>query len=100
MALFDKKKLATTLAPKAAMSASAPKLAATTKAYAAPKTTMSAPKTMMSTTSSPMDMLDRGKGKKKKKGGSSSGRSKSRKTGLLGGGCKGLGAMPGGRGRR
>jgi hypothetical protein len=47
-----------------------------------------------------MDMLDRGKGKKKKKGGSSSGRSKNKKTGLLGGGCKGLGAMPGGRGRR
>jgi|688.fasta_scaffold927036_2 hypothetical protein len=94
MALFDKKKLSMTSAPKAAMSSSAPKLAA------APKTTMSAPKTTMSTMSSPMDMLDRGKGKKKKKGGSSSGRSKNKKTGLLGGGCKGLGAMPGGRGRR
>lgn len=92
MALFDKKKLATTSAPKAAMSASAPKL------MAAPKTTMSAPKSTMSTTSAPMDLMDRGKGRKKK--GGSSGRSKSRKTGLLGGGCKGLGAMPGGRGRR
>jgi hypothetical protein len=52
----------------------------------------------MSTTSSPMDLMDRGKGRKKK--GGSSGRSKNKKTGLLGGGCKGLGAMPGGRGRR
>jgi len=106
MALFEKKKLATTSAPKAAMSSSAPKLAAAPKAMmsapkttmSAPKTTMSAPKSTMSTTSAPMDLMDRGKGRKKK--GGSSGRSKSRKTGLLGGGCKGLGAMPGGRGRR
>jgi hypothetical protein len=43
-----------------------------------------------------MDLMDIERRKKKKKGGSS-GRSKNRKTGLLGGGCKGLGAMPGGR---
>lgn len=84
MALFNKTKLATTSAPKATMSA--------------PKTTMSAPKATMSPMSAPMDLMDRGKGKKKK--GGSSGRSRNKKTGLLGGGCKGLGAMPGGRGRR
>jgi hypothetical protein len=74
MALFDKKKLSMTSAPKAAMSSSAPKLAAS------PKTTMSAPKTTMSTPKaencSPMDLMDRGKGKKKKKG------------------CRGLSALP------
>ncbi len=99
MALFDKKKLSMTSAPKAAMSSSAPKLMAAPKTTtSAPKTTFSAPKSTMSTTSSPMDLMDRGKGRKKK--GGSSGRSKNKKTGLLGGGCKGLGAMPGGRGRR
>ena len=64
---------------------------------AAPKTTMSTRAKMPSAMSAPNDLMDIEKRRKKKKGGSSSGRSKNKKTGLLGGGCKGLKAMPGGR---
>jgi len=64
---------------------------------AAPKTTMSTKAKMPSAMSAPNDLMDRGKKKKKKKGGSSSGRSTNKKTGLLGGGCRGGKAMPGGR---
>ena len=64
---------------------------------AAPKTTMSTKAKMPSAVLAPNELSDRGKKKKKKKGGSSSGRSTNKKTGLLGGGCRGGKAMPGGR---
>ena len=65
---------------------------------AAPKTTMSPKAKMPSAMSAPNDLMDiERRKKKKKKGGSSSGRSTNKKTGLLGGGCRGGKAMPGGR---